>query len=89
MVEMTPEQIEKLKAVGRMQKDKLLQMGKDFEANNAKYEATIFTCNATSCHSGGGQSVYEAFKAALETAGLTDKVRWWPQDAWDCVPLVQ
>ena len=25
MVEMTPEQIEKLKAVGRMQKDKLLQ----------------------------------------------------------------
>ena len=75
MVEMTPEQIEKLKAVGRMQKDKLLQMGKDFEANNAKYEATIFTCNATSCHSGGGQNVYEAFKVALETAGLTDKVR--------------
>lgn len=75
MVELSKEQIEKLKSVGRMQKDKLLQMGQDFLKKNDQYEASIFTCNATSCHSGGGQSVYEAFQKALAQAGLTEKVR--------------
>ncbi len=75
MVELTQEQIEKLKQLGRTQKANLLKMGDDFKQDVQKYVAAIYTCNATGCHSGGAESVIDAFKESLETFGLQDKVR--------------
>ena len=75
MVELTQEQIEKLKQLGRTQKENLLKLGKEFKRNHKKYVASIYTCNATGCHSGGAGNVIEAFKESLETFGLQDKVR--------------
>lgn len=53
MVELTQEQIEKLKQLGRTQKENLLKLGQEFKKNHKKYVASIYTCNATGCHSGG------------------------------------
>ena len=75
MVELTQEQIDKLKQLGRTQKANLLKMGDDFKQDVQKYVAAIYTCNATGCHSGGAESVIDAFKESLETFGLQDKVR--------------
>jgi len=75
MVELSQEQIEKLKALGRTQKETLLKMGEDFKERVAKYKGTIYTCNATGCHSGGAEDVLTAFKESLETLGLTDEIR--------------
>lgn len=75
MVELTQEQIEKLKQLGRTQKENLLKMGQEFQQDAQKYEASIYTCNATGCHSGGAEDVILAFKESLDTFGLHDKVR--------------
>ena len=75
MVELTQEQIEKLKQLGRTQKENLLKLGEEFVQNHKKYIASIYTCNATGCHSGGAGNVIDAFKESLETFGLQDKVR--------------
>lgn len=75
MVELTQEQIEKLKQLGRTQKENLLKMGQEFQQDAQKYEASIYTCNATGCHSGGAEDVISAFKESLDTFGLHDKVR--------------
>lgn len=75
MVELTAEQIEKLRALGKTQKANLLKAGDDFLAKKAGYIASIYTCNATGCHSGGAENVINAFKESLEIFGLADKVR--------------
>ena len=75
MVELSREQIEKLKQLGRVQKENLLKVGEAFKDEVQKYIASIYTCNATGCHSGGAGNVIEAFKESLETFGLQDKVR--------------
>lgn len=75
MVELTQEQIQKLKELGRTQKENLLKMGETFKEDVKKYKAAIYTCNATSCHSGGAASVIDAFKESLETMGLSQDVR--------------
>lgn len=74
-MDLTPEQIEKLKAFGLTQKEKLAQMGEDFKERTAHYQAAVYTCHATSCHSGGADDVLTAFREALELAGLSDVVR--------------
>ena len=75
MTELTPEQIEKLKALGRTQKENLLKLGDAFKERVKNYKASIYTCNATSCHSGGASGVIEAFKESLKAAGLEADVR--------------
>ncbi|MBO7484019.1 MAG: SLBB domain-containing protein [Alphaproteobacteria bacterium] len=75
MAELTQEQIEKLKALGRTQKENLLKLGEEFKEKVKNYKAAIYTCNATSCHSGGAASVLEAFKESLVAAGLEVDVR--------------
>ena len=75
MVELSQDQIEKLKALGRNQKEALLKLGDEFKESVKKYRASIFTCDATSCHSGGSESVIDAFRESLEAMGLTDQVR--------------
>jgi len=75
MVELSQDQIEKLKALGRTQKETLIKLGEQFKEDIKKYKAFIYTCNATSCHSGGASGVIDAFNEALATAGLTDEVR--------------
>lgn len=75
MVDLTQEQIEKLKNLGRAQKANLLKQGEDFKADVQKYEAAIYTCNATGCHSGGAANVIASFTEALDAFGLHDKVR--------------
>ncbi len=75
MADLTQEQIEKLKALGRTQKENLLKLGQDFKEQVKNYKACIYTCNATSCHSGGAASVIDAFKESLMTMGLDKDVR--------------
>ena len=75
MPELTQEQIEKLKALGRTQKENLLKLGEDFKNRVKDYKASIYTCNATSCHSGGAAGVLDAFKESLAAAGLEADVR--------------
>ena len=75
MAELTQEQIEKLKALGRTQKENLLKMGEEFKEKVKNYKAAIYTCNATSCHSGGAASVLDAFRESLVAAGLEADVR--------------
>jgi len=75
MPELTQEQIEKLKALGRTQKENLLKLGEDFKERVKNYRASIYTCNATSCHSGGASNVIDAFKESLKAAGLEADVR--------------
>ena len=75
MVELSQDQIEKLKALGRTQKETLIKLGEQFKEDVKKYKASIYTCNATSCHSGGASSVIDAFNEALAAAGLTEEVR--------------
>ncbi|MBR6411936.1 MAG: SLBB domain-containing protein [Alphaproteobacteria bacterium] len=75
MAELTQEQIEKLKALGRTQKENLLKLGEDFKERVKNYRAAIYTCNATSCHSGGASNVLEAFTESLKAAGLEADVR--------------
>lgn len=75
MVELTPEQIAKLKELGRTQKENLLKLGEEFKERVKNDKAAIYTCNATSCHSGGASSVIDAFKESLETMGLSEEVR--------------
>ncbi|MGN0919201.1 MAG: NADH-ubiquinone oxidoreductase-F iron-sulfur binding region domain-containing protein [Alphaproteobacteria bacterium] len=75
MAELSQEQIEKLKALGRTQKETLIKMGEDFKEKVKNYKAAIYTCNATSCHSGGAAGVLEAFKESLAAAGLENDVR--------------
>ena len=75
MVELTQEQIEKLKALGRTQKENLIKLGEEFKEKVKNYKASIYTCNATSCHSGGAANVLDAFKESLAAAGLEADVR--------------
>ncbi len=75
MAELTQEQIEKLKALGRTQKENLAKLAADFKEEVKNYKAAIYTCNATSCHSGGASNVIEAFKESLAAMGLADDVR--------------
>ena len=75
MVELSQEQIEKLKALGRTQKENLIKMGEDFKEKVKNYKASIYTCNATSCHSGGAAGVLDAFRESLAAAGLEADVR--------------
>jgi len=75
MVELSQEQIEKLKALGRTQKENLIKLGEEFKERVKNYKAAIYTCNATSCHSGGAASVLDAFKESLAAAGLEADVR--------------
>ena len=75
MVELSQEQIEKLKALGRTQKENLIKLGEEFKEKVKNYKASIYTCNATSCHSGGASNVLEAFKESLAAAGLEADVR--------------
>ena len=75
MVELSAEQIAKLKALGETQKKNLVKMGADFKKEQEKYAACIYTCNATGCRSGGSVSVIDAFQDALTAAGLGDAVR--------------
>jgi len=75
MAELTQEQIEKLKALGRTQKENLLKLGEEFKERIKNYKASIYTCNATSCHSGGASNVIDAFKESLKAAGLEADVR--------------
>lgn len=75
MAELSAEQIEKLRALGRTQKANLLKSGEDFLTKKKTYIASIYTCNATGCHSGGAENVINAFKESLEIFGLQDKVR--------------
>ena len=75
MAELSQEQIEKLKALGRTQKENLLKLADDFKERVKDYKAAIYTCNATSCHSGGASSVIDAFKESLATMGLEKDVR--------------
>lgn len=75
MPELTQEQIEKLKALGRSQKDTLLKLGEDFKERVKNFRAAIYTCNATSCHSGGASGVLDAFQDSLKTMGLDADVR--------------
>ena len=75
MAELTQEQIEKLKALGRTQKENLIKLGEEFKEKVKNYKAAIYTCNATSCHSGGAASVLDAFKESLAAAGLEADVR--------------
>ena len=70
MVELSQEQIEKLKALGRTQKENLLKLGDEFKERVAHFKASIYTCNATSCHSGGASSVIDTFKEALTFLSL-------------------
>ena len=70
MAELTQDQIEKLKALGRTQKENLIKLGEQFKEEVKDYKACIYTCNATSCHSGGAAGVIDAFKESLEAAGL-------------------
>ena len=75
MAELTQDQIEKLKALGRTQKENLIKLGEQFKEEVKDYKACIYTCNATSCHSGGAAGVIDAFKESLEAAGLAKDVR--------------
>ncbi|MDD3669229.1 MAG: NADH-ubiquinone oxidoreductase-F iron-sulfur binding region domain-containing protein [Alphaproteobacteria bacterium] len=75
MVELSAEQIAKLKALGATQKETLVKMGDDFKKEREKDAACIYTCNATGCRSGGSVSVIDAFRDALAAAGLSDRVR--------------
>ncbi len=75
MVELSQEQIEKLKALGRTQKENLIKMGEEFKEKVKNFKASIYTCNATSCHSGGASNVIDAFKESLKAAGLEADVR--------------
>ncbi len=75
MVELSQEQIEKLKALGRTQKENLIKMGEDFKEKVKNFKASIYTCNATSCHSGGAASVLDAFRESLAATGLESDVR--------------
>ena len=75
MPELTQEQIEKLKALGRTQKENLIKLGEEFKDRVKNYKASIYTCNATSCHSGGASNVIDAFKESLKAAGLDADVR--------------
>jgi len=75
MAELTQDQIEKLKALGRTQKENLLKLGEEFKERVKDYKASIYTCNATSCHSGGAASVIDAFKESLAAMGLDKDVR--------------
>ena len=75
MVELSQDQVEKLKALGRTQKETLIKLGEQFKEDVKKYKAFIYTCNATSCHSGGASGVIDAFNEALAAAGLTEEVR--------------
>ncbi len=75
MAELNQEQITKLKEFGKTQAQKLLAMGEEFKKELETYEASIYTCNATGCHSGGASNVIEAFQGALEKAGISEKVR--------------
>ena len=75
MVELSQEQIEKLKALGRTQKENLLKLGEEFKEKVKNYKAAIYTCNATSCHSGGAAGVLDAFRESLAAAGLEADVR--------------
>ena len=75
MAELTQEQIEKLKALGRTQKENLLKLGEEFKEKVKNFKAAIYTCNATSCHSGGASNVLDAFKESLAAAGLEADVR--------------
>ena len=75
MAELTQEQIEKLKALGRTQKENLIKLGEDFKEKVKNYKASIYTCNATSCHSGGAAGVLDAFRESLAAAGLEADVR--------------
>ena len=75
MPELTQEQIEKLKALGRTQKENLLKLGEEFKERVKNFKASIYTCNATSCHSGGASNVIDAFKESLKAAGLEADVR--------------
>ena len=75
MAELTQEQIEKLKALGRTQKENLLKLGEDFKDRVKDFKASIYTCDATSCHSGGSASVIDAFKESLKAAGIDTEVR--------------
>ena len=75
MPELTQEQIEKLKALGRTQKENLLKLGEEFKEKVKNFKASIYTCNATSCHSGGASNVIDAFKESLKAAGLEADVR--------------
>lgn len=75
MVELSQEQVEKLKALGRTQKENLLKLGDEFKERVAHFKASIYTCNATSCHSGGASSVIDTFKEALKSAGIEADVR--------------
>ena len=75
MVELSQEQIEKLKALGRTQKENLIKLGEEFKEKVKNFKASIYTCNATSCHSGGASNVIDAFKESLKAAGLEADVR--------------
>lgn len=75
MVELTQEQIDKLKQLGRTQKENLLRSAETFQADNKKYIATIYTCNATGCNSGGAASVLDMFREKLAALNLQDKIR--------------
>lgn len=75
MVELTQEQIDKLKALGKTQWENLCQSAEDFKAQQKEFQACIYTCDATGCHSGGASGVIDAFRESLEHFNLTDKVR--------------
>ena len=72
---LTAEQIAKLKALGVENRKKIEQMGKTFVEGDEHYEGHIFICHATSCSSGGADEIIKAFEDALQTFGLTERVR--------------
>ncbi len=73
--QLSPEQLEKLKALAQTQRDNLKKAGEDFTALNNSYIIHLYTCNATGCNSGGAQGVLDVCKDLLEQNGLSDKVR--------------
>ena len=74
-IELTPEQIAKLKAATKAQRENLEKLARETKENAEKYACTVFCCNSTSCRSAGGESVLDAFQSAVATNELQDKVR--------------
>ena len=72
---LSTDQIAKLKALGRENRKKIQEMGDAFTAEDSPYEGHIFICHATSCSSGGADEIISAFEDALRAFELTDKVR--------------
>ncbi len=74
-IELTPEQIAKLEALAKMQRENLEKARQEFEEKDKEYLIHLFTCNATGCHSSGAQSVLDVCYELLEKHGLSEKVR--------------